>query len=125
MTDCKHADVQSTADGDSGAHIIVCTACHAITHLCLNPLYDRVEQDLEEVRRWGVHYAKASEKLSDGAILSKKVEGVLANLRAAMMESRSEKNMRVEAVAKWLEAREMPDAAKAVRALKLEVAVEP
>lgn len=124
MSDCKHPDVVSATDSDTGTHLGVCTACYAVTHICLNPLYDRIEQDLEEVRRWGVHYAKSSAKLSDGAVLSGQVEDVLTNIRRAMLDTRANKNLIVEAVAKRLEEWNKKDTAEMVRTLKLEVAVE-
>jgi hypothetical protein len=120
---CKHKDSRSTDDADTGTHIIVCTECHAVTHICFSPLPEDVEKALEEVRVWGVHYAKAAKSPSMGSTLSDKMEAVIGDLRRTCLQARIEKNKVVEAAAKFLSDLGNETAADQVRKLKLEKTV--
>lgn len=122
--DCKHPDCRSTADGDTGVHIAVCTACFKVTHICFSPLPDDVERSLDEVRKWGVFHAKTSSRRpSESAAAQQGMEEVISALRVAALQSRIDKNTMVEAVAKTLDEK-FPKAAELVRTLKLEPVVK-
>jgi len=125
MTDCKHADARSTRNDDIGCHVTVCADCHVVRHVCFDPLPQSVEDVMEKVRSWGVHHAKSAKRLADQAILSDQMEASIGVLRTALLNSRMSKNETLEAAAKELEARNMEDAAKFLRNLKLELAVAP
>lgn len=123
MADCKHQNTKNSEDADSGAHIVYCSDCGAITHACFKPLYDEIEKQMEEVRTWGVNFAKGHSAMSAQAAASRRVETVLGNLRLAMLMARITKNEIVEALAKQFEAQHEPSVAAAIRDFKLEVAI--
>jgi len=123
MTECAHKDARSTADLDTGVHAVVCTACFAITHVCLSPLPDDIEQDLEKVREWGVTHAKTAARSWENASKQQEMERILAGMRNAMFMAKISKNTTLEAVAKVLAGAGHTDAASLVRNLKLETNV--
>jgi len=121
--DCKHENIASIKDNDTRAHIAVCLDCRTISHVCFSPNYDHIEKDLEKVRGWGVAFSKQAKGAAAGAAIQQDMEKVLRNFREAMLMSRINKDMMLEAVAKHLEESDEKDAATFVRNLKLEVAV--
>lgn len=121
---CKHPDTQSTQNADLGIHVTICKACFGVTHVCLNPLHDDVEKDLEKVREWGVFYAKAVGNMTaKSAVIMQDMERAIRNFRTAMFQARADKNTTVEGIAKFLEEMDRADAASIVRTLKANVSI--
>jgi hypothetical protein len=120
---CKHTEAQSAEDHDSGAHIVYCPACRALTHVCFKPLEDQIERQLEDVRGWGVYFSKGYQRPSEAAAAQRKVEDVLVNLREAMLMARITKNEIVERLARLFEARGEAAVAASIRDFKAEVAI--
>jgi hypothetical protein len=123
-TACKHPNVTQQTRKDLGLHVIWCDECKAITHACFEPLPDEIEKGMEEVRRWGQHYAKSALRVSDGAVIAQKNEKVITDLRTAMMQHRMVKNEALEVVAELLDEKGMSEAAMVARSLKLEISLK-
>lgn len=121
---CQHSDSVQDTRKDLGLHVSFCLGCKTIFHACFEPLPDGIEQGMEEVRRWGQHYAKSAARVSDGAVIAQKNEKVLTDLRTAMMQHRMAKNEAIEVVAEALDEKGMTDAAQVARSLKLEVSLK-
>ena len=121
---CKHSNAVSTAHGDSGAHVVVCKDCGAVTHVCLTPLYDEIEKQLEVIRSWGVYYSKdSSVKSADAAMKQREMEDIITNLRTAAMQGRTVKNTFLEQMAVRLEGAGQDKAAQYLRDIKSEVTI--
>jgi hypothetical protein len=126
MSKCKHLKTVEHTDKDTEAHVVICKKCLKVTHVCFTPLYDDIEKGLEEMRKWGVFYSKEGvQLLAQGAAVQENMEETLKKMRQAMLMARINKNQMLEGVAQFLEENDQPVAAKVVRSLKLEVAVEP
>lgn len=121
--DCKHKDSRSTDHADTGAHVVVCVECHAVTHICFAPLPEEVEKSLEEVRKWGVFHAKGAKTPAVQSGLMDQMEALIGDLRRVCLQSRIDKNKYVEAAAKFLSDLGNETAADQVRKLKLETTV--
>lgn len=125
MTDCAHPEVRSTRNEDIGCHVTICVSCGLVKHVCFDMLPEEVEKAMEDVRTWGVVYSKSAKRLADQAMLQDQMERSIKVLRIAPIHSKMTKNETLEAAAKELDARQMGDAAKFLRNLKLELTVAP
>lgn len=122
---CKHTNAVETDNKDAGVHVVFCPDCKTMTHVCVKPLFDHIEKNLETVRSWGVAVSKSGNlRASDSIAIQREMEAVIKNLREAVSMARINKNEFLEQVAAVFEERGQRDTAAAVRDLKLEVSIK-
>jgi hypothetical protein len=121
---CKHTNAVETEHKDAAVHVIFCPDCKTMTHVCVKPLFDHIEKNLETIRSWGVAFSKMGDRrASDSIAIQREMEAVIRNLREAVSMSRINKNEFLEQIATVFEERGQRDTAMAVRDLKLEVSI--